>query len=72
MQNTDWILVTDLAAELGIPPSHPERWSIWTTAGFRPTRITVTNRTGVMHRWAVSTEQAERLRELRASALTLS
>ena len=68
----DWILVVDLAHELCIPASHPERWSLWTAAGFRPTRITVRNTTGVMRRWAVTLEQAERLRELRDSALVLS
>jgi len=68
----EWILVTDLAQELGIHADHPERWSIWTAAGFRPTRVTITNKTGVVRRWAVTTEQAERLRELRASALVFN
>jgi len=68
----EWILVSSLADDLGIPPQHPERWSIWTAAGFRPTRIMVSNKTGVVRRWAVTTEQAERLRELRTSALVLN
>ena len=68
----DWILVVDLAHELGIPSNHPERWSIWTAAGFRSTRIAVLNKTGVSKRWAVTSAQAERLRETRASALRIS
>lgn len=72
MQNSDWILASELAHELGLRPDHVERWSMWTAAGFRPTRITVQTKTGIVRRWAVTTEQAERLRELRASALVLS
>lgn len=72
MQHDDWVLARDLALELDIPPDHVERWSIWTAAGFRPTRIAIRGKTGVVRRWAVTTDQAERLRELRASALTLN
>jgi len=71
MQHPDWILVSELAQELGFPPDHVERWSLWTAAGFRPTRITVRGKTGVIRRWAVTTEQAQRLRELSASAIDL-
>jgi hypothetical protein len=70
--SVEWVLLKVLADELGIPPGHPDRWSIWTTATFRPTRITVTSKTGVVRRWAVTTEQAQRLRELQASAVAIN
>jgi len=69
---SEWVLLRDLADELGIHADHVERWSIWTAAGFRPTRLTIRSKTGVIRRWAVTTEQAQRLRKLRASALVLS
>lgn len=72
MQNTDWVLLKDLAPELGIQDMHVARWGIWTAVSFRPTRIKVKGKTGVLNRWAVTTEQAERLRELCASALVIS
>jgi len=68
----DWVLVKDLARELDIPPDHPERWSIWTAVGFRPTRVPTRSKTGVVRRWVVTIEQAQRLRELHASALAIT
>lgn len=69
----DWILVRDIAEDLGISPvDHVERWSIWTAVGFRPTRIPVRSKTGVVKRWAVTVEQAQRLLELHASAVVFN
>jgi hypothetical protein len=70
--NEDWILLTDLAEELDISLDHPERSSIWTVAGFRPTRVIARSKTGLVRRWVVTVEQAQRVRELVAGAVTLS
>ena len=67
-----WVLLRDLAAELDIPADHPERWAMWRAAGFRPTRVPTRSKTGVIQRWAVTTEQAQRLREIHASAIVLN
>jgi len=68
----EWILLSELAIDLGLPPDHPPRWSIWNVAGFRPTRVPVRSKTGVVRRWAVTLEQAQRIRELLASAVSIS
>jgi hypothetical protein len=68
----EWVLLKQLGDELGIKDSHPNRWAIWATIGFRPTRITIRSKTGIVQRWAVTIEQAQRIHELYASALTLT
>jgi hypothetical protein len=69
---TNWILLKDLAPELGLRDDHPDRWNVWGALGFRPSLINVKGKTGLVKRWAVTPEQAQRLRKLLASAAHIS
>ena len=71
--STEWILLKDLAPELGIPSGHAERCTTFAIAGFRPTQIPIRGKMGgVLKRWAVTVDQAQRMREIHSGIVDFS